>query len=191
LRNTHEGIALEDYAYILDYLPQGLVDEKRYKRSALAYGLGNYQFKLLELSPKDDATLQVGELVYIGKDADKRKKILHVKRRVGYNDLTNAAHSELPFVIMEIIKADPERFLKVYNEAQAITTRLHMLELIPGLGKKTMWAVLEERKKGKFKNFTELEERVSTLHHPEKHLAKRIELELSDPHQKYHLFVAR
>ncbi|UCE72799.1 MAG: DUF655 domain-containing protein [Methanomassiliicoccales archaeon] len=182
---------MEDYAYILDYLPQGLVDEKRYKRGPIAYGLGTYQFKILELNPKTDATLQVGEKVYIGKIAEQRKKILHVKRRIGYDDLTNAAHSELPFIILEIIKAEPERFLKVYNEAQAITTRLHMLELIPGLGKKTMWAIIEERKKGKFANFKDLENRVSTLHHPEKHLAKRIELELSDPHQKYHIFVAR
>lgn len=182
---------MEDYAYILDYLPQGLPNERRYKRGPVAYGLGTYQFKLLELSPKHDATLQVGERVYIGKEAEKRLKVLHVKRRIGYNDLTHAAQSELLPIIMEIIKAEPERFLKVYNEAQAITTRLHLLELIPGLGKKTMWAIVEERKKGPFKNFEDLENRVSTLHHPEKHLAQRIELELSDPHQKYHIFVAR
>jgi putative nucleotide binding protein len=182
---------LEDYAYILDYLPQGLADEKRFKREPIAYGLGTYQFKILELSPKPDVSLQVGERVYIGKEAEKRHKILHVKRRIGYNDLTNAAHSELSYILLEIIKSEPERFLKVYNEAQAITTRLHMLELIPGLGKKTMWAVLEERKKGPFKSFDDLESRVGTIHHPEKLLAKRIELELSDAHQKYHIFVAR
>ncbi len=182
---------MEDFAYILDYLPQGLPDEKRYKRGPVAYGIGDSQFKLLELSPKEDASLQVGEKVYIGREADKRMKILHVKRRIGYDDLTNAAQSELPFILLEIIKADPVRFLKVYNDAQAITTRLHMLELIPGLGKKTMWAIIEERKKGSFANFEDLETRVGTLHHPEKHLAKRIELELSDPHQKYHIFVAR
>ena len=182
---------MEDYAFILDYLPQGLVDEKRFKRGTVAYGLGTSQFKLLELTPKQDVNLQVGEKVYIGKDPDMRQKILHVKRRIGYNDLTNAAQSELPFILLEVIKADPERFLKVYNDAQAITTRLHMLELIPGLGKKTMWAVLEERKKGRFKSFEDLESRVTALHQPQKHLAKRIELELSDPNQKYHIFVAR
>ncbi|MEE9152296.1 MAG: DUF655 domain-containing protein [Thermoplasmata archaeon] len=182
---------MEDYAFILDYLPQGRPDENRYKRGPLAYGLGTYQFKILELSPKPDVKIQVGENVYIGKEAEKRKKILHVKRRIGYDDLTHAAQSEMYPTLMEIIKSDPKRFLKVYNEAQAITTRLHMLELIPGLGNKTMWAIIEERKKGPFKSFKELEERVGALHHPEKHLAQRIELELSDPHQKYHIFVAR
>lgn len=181
---------MEDYAYLLDYLPQGLVGDRRFKREPLAYALGTSEFKLLELTPKPDVHLQVGEKVYIGKDTNSRKKILHVKRRVGYEDLTNAAHNELPYIILEVIKNEPERFLRVYNEAQAVTTRFHMLELIPGLGKKTMWAIIDERKKRPFSNFEDLEKRVPSLRHPEKHLAKRIELELSDPHQKYHIFVA-
>ena len=66
-----------------------------------------------------------------------------------------------------------------------------MLELLPGLGKKTMWAVLEERKKGKFKDFSELSSRVPSLKHPEKVISKRIEMELSNPAEKYHLFVSK
>ena len=66
-----------------------------------------------------------------------------------------------------------------------------MLELLPGLGKKTMWAVLEERKKGPFATFADLGTRVSAVHRPEKLIAKRIEMEISDPTQKYRLFVAR
>ena len=66
-----------------------------------------------------------------------------------------------------------------------------MLELIPGLGKKTMWAVLEERKKGPFKDYSDLSKRVPALKHPEKVIGKRIEDELSDPAQKYHIFVSR
>ena len=70
-----------------------------------------------------------------------------MKRRVNYLDLTAAAQSELPFIIEEIINDEEERFIRFFNDAQAITTRLHMLELLPGLGKKTMWHILEERKK--------------------------------------------
>jgi len=66
-----------------------------------------------------------------------------------------------------------------------------MLELLPGLGKKTMWAILEERKKGPFKSFEDLGKRIPTIHHPEKLLAKRIEMEIANPGEKYHLFVAR
>ncbi|MDG6220786.1 MAG: DUF655 domain-containing protein, partial [Candidatus Thermoplasmatota archaeon] len=73
---------MEDYAYILDYLPQGHMDEKRFHRQPTAYAIGDTEFKLLELTPKDGASILTGDRVYIGKEADRREKILHVKRRV-------------------------------------------------------------------------------------------------------------
>ena len=141
---------MEDYAYILDYLPQGRL-QRGFKREAIAMALGEDEFKLFELIPKSDAVLTVGERVYVGKEIENRLKILHVKRRIGYNDLTNAAQSELPYVIREIVKQKEDKFIRFYNEAQSITTRFHMLELLPGLGKKSMWAIIDERKKRKFR----------------------------------------
>jgi putative nucleotide binding protein len=182
---------MEDYARILDYLPQGHPDQSKFHREALAYALGEDEFKLFELTPKEDANLGLGQRVYIGKDLTKRDKILHVKRRVGHEELTTASQNEMPLVIAEVVKEKEEKFVGFFNNAQAITTRFHMLELLPGLGKKTMWAILEERKKGPFKSFQDLETRVGAVHHPEKLVAKRIEMEVSDPTQKYRLFVAR
>lgn len=181
---------LEDYAYILDYLPQGHPERKTFKREPLAFGLGETEFKLLELSPKPGTSLMIGEKVYIGKELEEREKVQHVKRRVNYSDLTAAAHSELPYILEEIITKDEEKFIRFFNEAQAISTRLHMLELIPGLGKKTMWHIIEERKKGDFKDFEDLHERTH-LHSPEKHLTERIIQEMEDTSQKYHLFIKR
>jgi len=182
---------VEDYARILDYLPQGLPDEKMFKREPVAYALGEDQFKLFELVPKPGVTLNVGDRVYIGKDLDLRQEILHVKKRISYNELTHAAQSELETVIMGIIKAHEQRFVQFFNESQAITTRFHMLELLPGLGKKTMWSIIEERKKGPFKDFADIAARVPLAHQIEKLVAKRIEEELAKPDEKYRLFVAR
>lgn len=182
---------MEDYARILDFLPQGLPDQRPYRPEMIAYAIGEDQFKLFELVPKPHAALAVGDRVYLGKEPDLRMEILHVKRRVSHSDLTNAAQSELPFVIAQVVKDHEERFVLFFNDAHAITTRFHMLELLPGLGKKTMWAILEVRKKGPFKSFADLEQRVPQLRHPDKLIAKRIEEELADPGQKYHLFVAR
>jgi putative nucleotide binding protein len=183
--------ALEDYAYILDHLPQGLPDERRFKREPIAFGLGESEFKILELIPKEDVELDIGNRVYIGKDMDKRDKILHVKRRVRYEDITNTAQNELSYVISEIVKNNEDRFVKFFNDAQAISTRFHMLELLPGLGKKTMWSIIDERKKSLFESFVDIGERVHSLHQPDKLICKRIELELSDQSQKYHLFVTK
>jgi putative nucleotide binding protein len=182
---------MEDYALILDYLPQGIPTEKTFRREPSAYAVGESEFKLFELVPKNDAVIVIGDRVYIGKEPSLRDKIAHVKRRVGYEELTAAAQAELPFILQDIAKQQESRFMKFFNEAQAITTRFHMLELIPGLGKKTMWAVLEERKKGPFTNYEDLTKRVPALKHPHKIIAKRIEDELSDPSQKYHIFVSR
>ncbi|MBN1538923.1 MAG: DUF655 domain-containing protein [Candidatus Thermoplasmatota archaeon] len=180
---------MEDYAYILDYLPQGHPDRKTFKREPIAFGLGELEFKLLELSPKPGVTMNIGEKVYIGKEMDDRHKIQHVKRRINYSDLTSAAQSELPFILEEIIKMNEDRFIRFFNEAQAITTRQHMLELIPGLGKKTMWHVIDERKKSPFTSFHDLTERINTLHQPEKLISKRIIEEMEDPSIKYHVFI--
>ncbi len=80
--------------------------------------------------------------------------------------------------------------MKFFNEAGPITTRMHMLELLPGLGKKLMWAILEEKKKGGlFVSFKSMDERVKPLHQPEKLVVHRIVEELENPSEKYHLFV--
>ena len=75
---------MEDYALILDYLPQGLPIDKSFRREALVYALGEDEFKLFELVPKPDAIITIGDKVYIGKESNLRDKILHVKRRIGY-----------------------------------------------------------------------------------------------------------
>jgi putative nucleotide binding protein len=180
---------LEDYVFILDYLPQGHPERKSFKKEPISYGLGEKEFKLLELTPHPDSVINIGDRVYIGKDLDKRDKILHVKRRVNYSDLTSAAQSELPFILEDIIKRDQDKFIRFFNEAQAISTRLHMLELLPGLGKKSMWHILDERKRKSFTSFEDLEERVSSLHQPVKLLVKRIIQEMEDNSQKYRLFI--
>jgi len=182
---------LEDFVYILDYLPQGHPERKTFKREPLAYGLGEIEFKLLELSPQPNAILGIGERVYIGREMEQRDKILHVKRRVNFEELTAAAQSELPFILEDIIHKAEDRFIRFFNEAQPITTRLHMLELLPGLGKKTMWHILEERKKAPFSSFHDLGTRISTIHQPEKIVVRRMIQEMEDSSQKYHIFVKR
>jgi putative nucleotide binding protein len=181
---------VEDYAYILDYLTQGRPDSKKFHKEPVSYALGENEFKLFELVPKPNTALTIEDRVYIGKDLTKRDQILHVKRRIRFDELTVTAQTELPFVITRIVEKNEERFIRFYNEAQAITTRFNMLELLPGLGKKTMWAIIEERKKGMFSSFKNFEERTG-IKNPQKLIAKRIEQELAEPDEKYLIFVAK
>lgn len=179
---------MEDYVYIIDYLPEGRADLPPHRREPVAYGLGETQFTLLELIPKNGASLLVGDRVYIGKDLALRDQVEKVKGRVNYEELSSSAHGELPYVLTDVVKQNETRFVKFYNEAPAISTRFHALELLPGLGKKTMTALIEQRRKQPFASFEDIHERVPSVHHPEKLVANRIELELTDPKQKYHIF---
>lgn len=86
--------------------------------------------------------------------------------------------------------AKQERFVKFFNEAEAISMRKHLLEELPGLGKKSMTAILEERKKGAFKDFADLSERTN-VKAPEKLIVARIMLEIQDSGRKRYLFVSR
>lgn len=182
---------MEDYAYIIDYLPQGRPDDKSFKRVPIALAVGETEFKLFELIPKINTLITIGERIYIGKDLEKRTKIEHVKRRITYEELTHAARNELPYVLEEIVKKQEKRFIDFFNNASPITTRLHMLELLPGLGKKTMWSIIEERKKGPFKSFQDIMERVKLPRPPEKLIVARIIEELQDRDIKYKIFVAK
>lgn len=178
----------EDVAWILDYLPYGHLDDPRpvYQKKPLVQAVGERNFVLIEMVPKEGVVPKSQDRVYIG-DGD-RTVIDHVKRRIGYKDLTHGAQVELPFIIEKIILGQEPRFVEFFNQAYPITTRLHMLELLPGIGKKLMWAIIEERKKGKFSSFKELIERIRGLHAPEKILAHRVIDELKDEQVKYRVF---
>jgi putative nucleotide binding protein len=180
---------MEEYAHILDYLAQGLPSGGYAKREPLCYAIGEEEFKLFELVPKANAKINLGDRVYIGKEITMRTQVDHIKRRVGFEELTSAARAELDFVVLDIIMNDQPRFIHFYNESEAVSLRKHMLEELPGLGKKTLMAVLDERKKGKFKNFADLATRVPLLKGPEKLIVKRIVQELSDLTLKHYIFV--
>jgi putative nucleotide binding protein len=140
----------------------------------------------MEMTPKEGAIPTAGTRVYIGSGS--RDIIDHVNRRIEYSELSNNAKLELTYQIVNIIMDNEARFIRYFNEAGPITTRMHALELLPGIGKKLMWAVLNERKKGAFKSFADLMERVKGLHNPEKIICKRVEDELIDDKIKYRVF---
>jgi putative nucleotide binding protein len=179
----------ETSALVLDYLPYGHPEDSRpvYQKKPLIHAIGEHKFVLMELSPKKDKIPAIYDQVYIG-DGE-RDVIDHVVKKLRYNELTPTATMELSYVLEGIVKADEKRFITAFNNAKPITTRLHTLDLLPGIGKKLMWAILDERKKGPFSGFDDLTKRVKGLHHPEKIIARRIEEEIMDENTKYKLFV--
>ncbi|OKY79210.1 MAG: putative RNA-binding protein [Candidatus Methanohalarchaeum thermophilum] len=188
---NNENKKREENIWTLDFLPRGHPEDDRpsYKKDALIQGIGEDYFMLLEAVPKEDKTVSQYDKLYIG--SGERDIVDHVKRRIGYSDLTHSAQIELPYVLEEIIKDKEDKFVKFFNDAQPVTTRQHMLELLPGIGKKLMWNILDERDKKDFDSFKDLSERVGGVHNPEKVIAKRIMEEIKGEDIKYHLFLEK
>lgn len=178
----------EEIAIILDFLPNGYPfdDRPMYRKTAIAQAIGKEHFSLLELVPKKEVSLQPTEEVYIGEG--KRDKIHHIVGKLAFEKLTRTAQEELQFIIKDIVKKNEKRFVDFFNKAQPLSTRMHQLELLPGLGKKHMWEIIESRKEKEFESFDDIKKRVKLMPDPEKVIIKRILNEIEGK-EKHRIFV--
>ena len=178
----------EEVVIILDFLPHGYPFDSRpmHQKTPIVQAIGKEHFSLLELAPKKGVFLQPYEEVYIGEG--KRDKIHHIVGKLTMDKLTQTAKMELDDVIKSIIEANQSRFVSFFNTAGPINTRRHQIELLPGVGKKHMWAIIETRKEKEFANFEDVKKRVKLMPDPEKTIIKRILVELNNE-DKYKLFV--
>ena len=161
----------EEYAYVLDFTPRGKSTTVRGREGVIIQAIGEERLTLLELLGIPNATVEIGERLYIGREG--REKVSSVLGRLEYNDISQAAKNELPNIIERVVVANEKRFVNYINNSQPITPRIHALELIPGIGKTYMMTIIKERDKKKFENFSELQTRVG-LRDPAKLVAKRI-----------------
>ena len=178
----------EENVIVLDYLPNGYPNDTRpmHRKSAIVQAICKNHFVLLELVPKKEVFLQPYEEVYIGEG--KRDKIHHIIGKLPIDRLTSTANSELEFVIKDILGKNPKTFVDFFNKAQPLTTRMHQLELLPGLGKKHMWEIIEARKDKPFESFADIKARVKLMPDPEKIIVKRIIQEITGE-EKHYIFV--
>ncbi len=172
--------SLEEHAIVLDYLPTGRSSSVR--SEPLVQIMGEDKFTLLEAVPKT-AEIKVGEKVYIGKG--ERDKIAVIKGRLQYSELTEASKSELPIAVANMIKANEAKFVEIFNTASPLNIRMHSLELLPGIGKKHLAAILEARDEKRFESFEDITKRVSLLQDPVKLIADRVILELKGDSRFY------
>ncbi len=175
----------EERAIILDFLPNGYPLE--YRRMPVAQAMGLSHFTLLELIPRKGIKLQLKEEVYIG--PEKREKIYFVRGKLYKNKLTETAKLQIRDFVTKIVQEQEKKFVEFFNNASAINTRLHQLELLPGFGKKYMNMILEERDKKPFESFDDMKKRLKNLPDPRKTIEKRLIEELTQE-IRYKLFVA-
>ncbi|MBW2999080.1 DUF655 domain-containing protein [Candidatus Woesearchaeota archaeon] len=178
----------EEHAVVLDFLKHGYPFDTRpsHRKTPIVQAIGKERFTLLELVPKPDIFLQPYEEVYIGEG--KREKIHHISGKLPLNKLTETAKAELQYIVKELVEKNETKFVEFFNKSAPLTTRMHQIELLPGVGKKHMWEIIEERKEKPFESFADIKKRVKLMPDPAKAVAKRILAEIEGK-EKHRLFV--
>jgi len=175
----------EEYAHVLDYLPFGRSSDKsRHLVVPTVQIMGEQFFTLLEAELKVGATVAVEERIYIGRD--RREKVDRIISRINYDQLTANAKAEIVPLIDGLVKKQDKRFVDFFNNSQPVTPRMHSLEQLPGIGKKSMWTIINAREKKPFTSYKEIQDRTG-LTDVQKIITKRILEELSSE-TKYRLF---
>ena len=174
----------EETAIILDFLPYGYPLDK--KIMPIAQAVGKNEFILLQLVPRRGIKFDVMEEVYIGEG--KRDKVQYILGRCPREKLTETAKTQLRDVIEKSVKANEQKYVDFFNKAQAINTRLHQFELLPGFGKKHMQAILKAREERLFENFEDIRARVKGIPEAQKAIERRIFEELTEI-QRQNLFI--
>lgn len=181
-----KNIRKDEWSVVLDFLSHGHHAMER--SQPVAQVIGEEFFSLLEVIVRNDVELNVKDRIYIGDG--KRDKVKYIRGRIAYNDLTVAAKEEMTTVVEFVVKQKPDRFITFFNKSGQLTNRLHQLELLPGVGKKHLWAIIDARKEKEFQSFDDIKKRVPLLPDPEKMVIKRIIEEIEDT-DKHRIFVPR
>ncbi|BFH73518.1 DUF655 domain-containing protein [Sulfurisphaera javensis] len=176
---------MEKIVYILDYMRQGnpLDKHPQHKNRPVMQLVGTDYFMLMEAVPlTPNIDFQIEQKLELDNSPIK------IDFHITYEDLTTVAKDELVKVVRKIITEDKSSiFIDFFNKAEPLTLKLHALELLPGIGKKTLRIILEERKKQPFTDFKDIETRVG-IKDVVGILTERIIKEIQGG-EKYYLFV--
>jgi len=106
----------EEYAYVLDFMPKARSKIVKNRKGTIVQAVGEKYFTLLELVAFDNASFEIGERIYIGKE--KRHKILSVLGKLSADDLTERAKESLQNknISAQIISARIKDFQSLIKE---------------------------------------------------------------------------
>ncbi|MEB3774295.1 MAG: DUF655 domain-containing protein, partial [Desulfurococcales archaeon] len=127
------------------------------------------------------------EMMKIAKLKNMPEKILVVPRTpIEYDNLTNLAKTNILEAIKRIIMSNEEFFVEFFNIAGLISIRQHALELLKGVGKRTVKLAIRQRERAPFRSFEDVKKVLKI--DPVEALAEKI-LEEIKGEAKYYLFI--
>jgi putative nucleotide binding protein len=173
---------------ILDILLHGHPDEDKpsWSKTPIAQVLTFPDFVLYEVKLNKDADIKVQEKNTY-EEFLRQNKLREVIKKIDYVGLTNTSKALIQPILEQEVLCYEEEFINFFNKSTSITPRMHALKLLPGIGQKHMWEILEERERQNFVTFQDIADRTS-ISNPPKLIAQRIIKELQREGVKYYLF---
>lgn len=172
---------------ILDLLIHGHLEENKpsWAKKPIAQVLTFPDFVLYEVRINKNSDLQIQEQKTY-EEFISENKLREVLNKIDYNELTSTSKALIPPILEKEVVKFEEEFINFFNNSTSITPRMHSLKLLPGIGQKHMWEILETRERQKFVTFQDISDRTS-ISAPAKLIAQRIVKELQRD-VKYYLF---
>lgn len=172
--------------YVLDILERGHFDG--YRGGPIIQAIETPGFNLFEMHYNKNNPVKIQEKTVVTNDVN--GKIGKVKKRLKYHGLTITSKELLNSTIQLHLEDAEQLYIRFLNNAGPITKKRHQLNLLPGVGEKVMWEILEARKKP-FESFKDFDERVKSINDISGVLTKRILNEIIDDESSRYLFVKR
>ncbi|MHA1237545.1 MAG: DUF655 domain-containing protein [Candidatus Hodarchaeales archaeon] len=173
--------------FVLDFYPQGKSLSRKYADdfNPLVVVITADHFQFFDVVLKRGENVVVGDSITI---SSSRPNIFKIKK-IGFNQLSDSAVNLLPEIVQEIVKVSETRFIRFLNHARPLTSQMHQLQLIPGIGNKRLWQILEARKKSPFQTFEDFKDRTG-ISDPILAFTNRIINEINEE-EKYLLFTEK
>ena len=173
---------------ILDLLLHGHPEEDKpsWSKSPIAQVLTIPDFVLYDVKFNKDSEIKVQENNTY-ENFLQENKLKEVLCKIDYKELTSTSKALIQQIIEKAIKDHEEEFIMFFNKSSSITPRMHALKLLPGIGQKHMWELLEARERQNFTTFQDISDRTS-VSQPIRQVALRIIKELQREGIKYYLF---
>ncbi|MFX0122332.1 MAG: DUF655 domain-containing protein [Candidatus Hodarchaeota archaeon] len=174
-------------SFVIDFYPQGksLSHRRSEDYNPLAVVVTAEKFQFYDVILSTGSNFSVGEDLLL---TPRNRNILRLIQ-IPYNRLSSSALNNLPIVIKKIVITFESRYVDFLNQAHPLTSQMHQLQLLPGIGQKRLWSILEARKANIFSSYADFSKRTN-ISDPMSIFTNRILLELENS-PKYCLFTKK
>ncbi len=143
--------------------------------------VGEEHFKLLRVQLANDVV--INGLDRVSLETGMRRKVVRILTTIKYGELLDESMEMLENAVKKIVLMREPEWVEFLNKAGLLTHKVHTLELLPGISRKKVALILEERDSRPFTSFKDFKERVGV--DPLDSISKKIVEEMRGEAKKY------